>query len=422
MTLETSPLRVSPTLKRVQKLSLLLRPSPTSVGLAQSSWDDVLHVCHSSRVSSPYAISSTPPQYSRSSPARRLSSFLGRYLPQGSSVVVRRIPSSRRLFPGRMLPRFLSVLRRFRSRLGCSARRPPSVRLVVSPLIQLFYQSARAPGYSLCHSRFSTSPSGSDGGGLLRQFYGSGLSQETGMHPFFLSERGGSSASSSLRGSVGSPSPAVHSWSSQCPGGFSQPLIASPRFGMDFMSLGLRGIASPLACHDRPVRDSDDPSSAGVLLADVRPDVGGHRCDVTILGWSTGVCLSPVRPPSSGTSEGSGIPQPGAHVGGSVLDSTPVVPGPSGASGGDSPFPSKKEGPSQTAPFPSLPPPAVHATVDCVSYIRRSARQAGFSNAVAGQLSTPFHPCQLPGQVGSLPLLVPSSGPFCFLSDCGQGG
>ena len=64
-----------------------------------------------------------------------------------------------------------------------------------------------------------------------------------------------------------------------------------------------------------------------------------------------------------------------------------MVPGPSGASCGDSPFPAKKEGSSQTTPFPSLPPPAVHATVDCVSYLRRSTRQAGFSNAVAGQLA-----------------------------------
>ena len=33
-----------------------------------------------------------------------------------------------------------------------------------------------------------------------------------------------------------------------------------------------------------------------------------------------------------------------------------------------------------------------------------------------------FHPCQLPSQVGSVPLLVSSSGPFCFSPYCGQGG
>ena len=95
----------------------------------------------------------------------------------------------------------------------------------------------------------------------------------------------------------------------------------------------------------------------------------------------------PVRTPSSGVGEGSGVQESGADVGGSVLASTPVVPGPSGASAGGSSFPAKKEGSSQTAPFPSIPPLTVHATVDCLSYIRRSARQAGFSNAVAGQLA-----------------------------------
>ena len=46
-----------------------------------------------------------------------------------------------------------------------------------------------------------------------------------------------------------------------------------------------------------------------------------------------------------------------------------------------------KEGSSQTATFPSLPPEPVRASADCISYIRRSASQAGFSDAVASQLT-----------------------------------
>ena len=153
------------------------------------------------------------------------------------------------------------------------------------------------------------------------------------------------------------------------------------------MCSGLCGTPTSLACHDRPLRDGNDTSPSGILLGDVRPDVCGHRCDVTVLGWSTGVCLSPVRTTSSSIGEGSGVQESGADVGGSVLASTPMVPGPSGASAGGSSFPAQKEGSSQTTPFPSLPPTTVCATVDCVSYLRRSARQAGFSNAVAGQLA-----------------------------------
>ena len=61
--------------------SVLLRPSSTSVGLAQSPRHDVLHVYHSSGFTSPYAISSALPQCSRSSSPRPSACFLGRHLP-----------------------------------------------------------------------------------------------------------------------------------------------------------------------------------------------------------------------------------------------------------------------------------------------------------------------------------------------------
>ena len=78
---------------------------------------------------------------------------------------------------------------------------------------------------------------------------------------------------------------------------------------------------------------------------------------------------------------------PGADVGGPVLASAPVVPGRSRIAPGDPPLPATKEGSAQTAPLPSLPPEPVRASVNCISYLRQSARQAGFSDAVAGQLA-----------------------------------
>ena len=51
-----------------------------------------------------------------------------------------------------------------------------------------------------------------------------------------------------------------------------------------------------------------------------------------------------------------------------------------------------EEGSSQTTPLSSLPPEPVRASADCLSYLRQSARQAGFSDAVAGQL-THFRRC-----------------------------
>ena len=86
---------------------LLVRPPPSCVGLEESSRDDVIHVGHCSRFSSLDAISPASPQCSRSSPARRGSRFQGRWLPQGSSVVVRLLTSSRRPSCGRGPPRSL---------------------------------------------------------------------------------------------------------------------------------------------------------------------------------------------------------------------------------------------------------------------------------------------------------------------------
>ena len=142
-----------------------------------------------------------------------------------------------------------------------------------------------------------------------------------------------------------------------------------------------------MASHHRPFRDVNDTSPSSVLLADVRHDVCGHQCNVAVLGRSAGVRLPAVQPSSEGVGESSGFQGLGADVGGTLLASAPLVPGPSRAAPGDPPFPATKEGSSQTAPLPSLPPEPVCASVDCVSYLRRSAHQAGFSDAVAGQLA-----------------------------------
>ena len=89
---------------------LLIRPPPSCVGLEEFSRHDVLHVSHSSRFSSLHEVSPASPQCSRCSPARQGSRFLGRWLPQGSSVVVRRLPSVSRSSSRRGPPRSLSLL------------------------------------------------------------------------------------------------------------------------------------------------------------------------------------------------------------------------------------------------------------------------------------------------------------------------
>ena len=231
--------------------------------------------------------------------------------------------------------RSLSLLRHFGSGLECGSRQPPSLRLVVSPLLALFHQSVRAAGNPLCCSGFSPSPPGSDGGRLFGQLHGPGLPPEAGGHSLVVSECGGSRTSSALRVSVGSPSASVHSWPSECSCGFAQLPLSGPWLRMDVMSSGFRGASASVARHHRPLRDVYDTSSSFVLLADVRPDVCRHRCDVAVLGRSAGLCLPSLQPSSSGVGEGLGFQRPGADVGGSLLASAPLVPGPSGAAPGD---------------------------------------------------------------------------------------
>ena len=92
-------------------------------------------------------------------------------------------------------------------------------------------------------------------------------------------------------------------------------------------------------------------------------------------------------PDPSGSSQGLAVQGSRVLLGGSVLDSTLLVPGPIGASGGDSLLPATKEGSFQTTAFPSLPPEPPCSSADCVSFVKRSARHFGFSKAVARQLT-----------------------------------
>ena len=107
--------------------------------------------------------------------------------------------------------------------------------------------------------------------------------------------------------------------------------------------------------------------------ADGRSTVGVHGCDDAVVGWSAGLCLPSLRPAPARHLEGPAVSGVGAHVGSSILASTSLFSGPSGASGDCPSVPSMLEGATQTASFPSFPPEPPRASPDCVSYIERSA-------------------------------------------------
>ena len=152
--------------------------------MASSPGSHVLHVSHSPRCSSPYEVTPASPQCLRSSCARRGSRLLGRWLSAGSSVVVRRIPSSGRPSAPRGPPRPLPLLRCLGRGFGRGSRRPPSLRLVVSPVFDLFDQPSRASGSSLCGSGLSPFSPGSSSRSVFGQLHRFSLPQETRGHSF----------------------------------------------------------------------------------------------------------------------------------------------------------------------------------------------------------------------------------------------
>ena len=63
-----------------------------------------------------------------------------------------------------------------------------------------------------------------------------------------------------------------------------------------------------------------------------------------------------------------------------------MVPGPSGTVIRRSRHTVRSKRSAKTAPLPPLPSKSAYASADCMATIKRFARQAGFSSAVAGQL------------------------------------
>ena len=111
-----------------------------------------------------------------------------------------------------------------RTQVGRGSRRPPSLRLVVSHVFDLFGQPSRAFGSSLCGSGLSPFAPGPSCSSVFGQLHRFSLPQATRGHSFVHLERSRSGASLALRGSFhSSPSP-VHSRPSEC--------SAFPPFGL----------------------------------------------------------------------------------------------------------------------------------------------------------------------------------------------
>ena len=183
----TSPLRVFLTLKRVQKLSLLLQDFLSYRHHSVLVWRSLLGMMSSMSAIVPGSLLRMRFLQLRLNAASPL--LLDGDLVSWDDGCLRDLrwwSDDSHLLVGLPLGedhhRSLSLLRCFGPRLERCSRRPPPLRLVVPPLFTLFDQPARTVGHPLCDSGFSASPLGSFCSRVFRQLHGFGLPLEAGGH------------------------------------------------------------------------------------------------------------------------------------------------------------------------------------------------------------------------------------------------
>ena len=186
--------------------------------------------------------------------------------------------------------------------------------------------------------------------------------------------------------------PTVHHGSEQRFGRCSIPAQPNPGLGMDVEDGGVRGATQTLAGDDRPVHHLSKSPMLSLFLFLPRSSGSGDGCSSNQLGQSPRVCFPSLGPDSSGSPEAPVLLRSPDDLGGSVLASTSVVPGPSGSGSGSSDHPSSLSRSSQTATLPSSTSRGLQDIASCVETLQRFARAEGFSSRVAAQVGLAHRP------------------------------
>ena len=224
------------------------------------------------------------------------------------------------------------------------------------------------------------------GSTVLRQHHHGSLSSSFGRNVLFHSERH-SKGGSPLGGESPCPSSApVHHGVVQCHSGRSKSPQSGDRVGMDPSSGGSRSAGPQMASGDRSVCNLPDREAPSVFLTGLRSAGSGNGCSSPALGRSPSLCLSSDRHHKESCCQTEVLEELRVDSHRSVLASEGMVPGPSGTVVRRSHHTVRSKRSTKTAPLPLLPSKSAYASADCMATIKRFARQAGFSSAVAGQL------------------------------------
>ena len=361
--------------------------SSASQSVEKPVGSDVIVVPSGSELKTPHEVHPASSQAVMGLSGRLAPNSLGGFLPGGSSVVVRRLQSDPRGTTGVPHAGSASLFRRVGPGVGRNVRVSSSFGPVVSRSGRPLHQSSGASGYSSSSPSLSRQSPGSLCRSVLRQHDFDKLPQEARRYPLSLPQQHGSVDPQVLRGSSDhSPSP-ICSGIPQRDSGCSQPFPASSGCGVVPVSIGIPRASTPVACKYRSVCDQAQPPASSVLLAGPRPFINRDRRYAPQLGPSGTLCISSVRPSTSGSPQVSSGQVFVDDVNSSFLAPESLVPGYSGHAGGGSGAASSETRSTQTASFPSSSPEPPRASPHSMETFKRAAQYHGFSSAVAEQLT-----------------------------------
>ena len=365
---------------------VFVNPISSSVTLASSTRP--LIIPDSSRLwrDAPNEAAPTLPQGPVGFPGRPVSGLLVPSLSRGSSLVGSSGPAARGSESLPSSPRRQLLLGRLGCRLGSPRRRTPCLGSLVSSSEDSFDQPERASSSSVRPEGLRTPVGGFVGSAVLRQHHHGSLSSSFGRNVFFHSELH-SKGGTPLGGESPCPSSApVHHGVVQRHRGRPKSPQSGDRVGMDPSSGGSRSAGPQMASSDRSVCNLPDREAPSVFLTGLRSAGSGNGCSSPALGRSPSLCLSSDRHHKESSSQTEVLEELRVDSHRSVLASEGMVPGPSGTVVRRSHHTVRSKRSTKTAPLPPIPSKSAYASADCMATIKRFARQAGFSPAVAGQL------------------------------------
>ena len=311
-------------------------------------------------------------------------------MPEGSSMVVLGDPTTagRRSFPPSAGLELL--LGSFRRRLGCNNGGTTSVRSVDSKPKAGVHHPQGDDGSTERPLGVQPAPQRQDDRPVLRQCHNSCVSQAIGRH-----EIQGPVPQSKGDPPVGriytdhDPTP-VHPGFSQYESGSPQSAQPGDRVRVDTTPTGGPGSPSPVAGDHRPVSNLADGKTPSVLCPSVGTQGNGSRCIPPTLGQPPGVCLPSNSHHKESSSQTESLSTLRSHPDRPLLASKGMVSRSCGTSIRHPNRTTQTSRSAATTAFPSVSRKSPNASSDCVATLKRFARQAGFSETVAGQLA----PCR----------------------------